>query len=317
MENSDILAALNADGYCLVRNVLSDQQVAALGRRLDEQAAGEQIRRVEPPHADPDRLVPEFTLDGSIVEVDGTGFEIGGTDDQRVSNLVNKGAVFRELASHPFVDSIAPAMIGSPYLLSFLGANISRTERSAQAIHNDQRYLPESMADRCWCLTLLWMLDDFTEQNGATRLISGSHEWNEDDLARRGALETIPAIGPAGSVLVMDSRLLHGAGANRTDRPRRVIGATYVPYFVRQVENFSLQVSPEALAAASPRLRELLGFRVQSLLGGVEGHFGVPTIKAGAEGEIESQPAVGFFVERPRSTTPPLAADGRELDRST
>jgi ectoine hydroxylase-related dioxygenase (phytanoyl-CoA dioxygenase family) len=115
------------------------------------------------------------------------------------------------------------------------------------------------------------MLDDFTEANGATRVVPGSHRFEDPMGYVRAGGATVAAEGAAGTALIFDGRLLHGTGANTSAAPRRGLIAYFCQPFVRQQENFMLSLDPALRAAASDELLALLGFRCWNTLGMVEG----------------------------------------------
>jgi ectoine hydroxylase-related dioxygenase (phytanoyl-CoA dioxygenase family) len=118
----------------------------------------------------------------------------------------------------------------------------------------------------------MWALDDFTEANGATRLVPGSHRW-EPDRQPDPATETVAAEMPAGSVMLYLGNLWHGGGANRTDQPRLGVILEYVVSWLRPQENHCLAVPRDVAATLSPRLQELLGYNIHPpFLGYVDGH---------------------------------------------
>jgi ectoine hydroxylase-related dioxygenase (phytanoyl-CoA dioxygenase family) len=105
----------------------------------------------------------------------------------------------------------------------------------------------------------MWALTDFTEANGATRLVPGSHLWDHaPDYGR--AYDTVPAEMAAGSVLVWHGSLWHGGGANATERRRYGIAMNYCAGWVRQQENQQLGLPLDTVASFEPRLQELCGF---------------------------------------------------------
>jgi ectoine hydroxylase-related dioxygenase (phytanoyl-CoA dioxygenase family) len=106
----------------------------------------------------------------------------------------------------------------------------------------------------------MWALDDFTEDNGATRFIPGSHRWV--DGRPDGDEEMVHAVMPAGSVLFYLGKLWHGGGANRTDRPRLGVILEYVAAWLRPQENHILAVPRETVAQMPERLQELLGYNI-------------------------------------------------------
>ncbi len=106
----------------------------------------------------------------------------------------------------------------------------------------------------------IWAGDDFTEANGATRIVVGSQQ-REDGL-RFGVEDSVPAEMGRGSVLFYSGSVYHGGGANTTDAHRRAINITYNVSFLRQEENQYLSV-PQATAATFPEpLQRLMGYRL-------------------------------------------------------
>ena len=180
-------------------------------------------------------------------------------------------------------------------------------------LHSDQGYVPLDISIPV-VANIMWMLDDFTEANGATRVVPGSH------LLRRHPDPTnrprsSAATGRAGSALVFDGRLWHGTGRNVTDRPRHGVLSYFARPFMRPQENCTLSIADDVLAVASPWLKELLGFRVWRSLGGVEGPFGrgtvdPATIERRSDGPDPSFDYVGTFVERPTNPIREMKPDG-------
>ncbi|MDQ1402702.1 MAG: hypothetical protein QOG03_1018, partial [Actinomycetota bacterium] len=106
----------------------------------------------------------------------------------------------------------------------------------------------------------MWALDDFTEENGATRLIPGSHTWVDRTPTKDDPI--VKAVMPAGSVIFYSGRIWHGGGANQTDRPRLGVILEYVSAWLRPQENHILAVPREVAAELPERLQELLGYNV-------------------------------------------------------
>jgi ectoine hydroxylase-related dioxygenase (phytanoyl-CoA dioxygenase family) len=225
-------------GYCVLERALSADAVAALGARVDEQAAGEVAA--------------------------GCGFVESGIN-QRIWMLPNKGRVFRDLALDPLVERMMGELLGPRFLLSSLTANIARPGGAPMRLHADQGYV-DFWTEKPLVANVLFMLDDFTERNGATRLVPGSHLNRQ--LRPYAPEETVPAEGPAGSVMVFDGRLFHGTGANLTDRDeRRAILAYHCRPFVRQQENFFLGLDPAIRRSERPAFLARLGFEIWAGLG--------------------------------------------------
>jgi ectoine hydroxylase-related dioxygenase (phytanoyl-CoA dioxygenase family) len=249
------LKELDEQGYCIVRDVLSKSEVAAVRSRLVEQAAGERARGVS-------------THDGGE-----------SRPNQRVWMLPNKGKIFRDLMLHPVIDTLMSHLLGPDYLLSSFTANIAHPGGEPMALHTDQGYAgfwtPVPIV-----ANIAWMLDDFTDDNGGTRIIPGSHvdqsytprsvHFAPTDSRYPTQEDTIAAEGKAGDILCFDGRIWHGTGANRTDRPRHALLSYHCRPFVRQQENFVMGLDPEVRQQERPALLNRLGFRIWAGLGRVE-----------------------------------------------
>jgi ectoine hydroxylase-related dioxygenase (phytanoyl-CoA dioxygenase family) len=247
---------LDAQGYCVVPDVLSAGEIKALKGRLVEQAEGERAR--------------------------GVAFRDGGPGlpNQRVWMLLNKGRVFRDLMLHPIIDALMGHLLGPDFLVSSFTANIAHPGGEPMVLHTDQGYVgfwtPKPVV-----ANIAWMLDDFTDANGGTRLVPGSH-LNSDATPRSSAYapsepanmptleDTIGAEGKAGSILCFDGRIWHGTGANRTQRPRHALLSYHCRPFIRQQENMVLGLDPAIRAAERPVLLNRLGFATWAGLGRVE-----------------------------------------------
>jgi hypothetical protein len=233
-------------GIARIADALSPEEAAALRERLVEQAAAEAAAGV-------------------------AFFDGGDGANQRVWNLPSKGVVFRDLLRHPVVRTFAR--------LSSHTANIAGPGGESMALHSDQGYAPRDIA-KPLAMNVMWMLNDFTEDNGATRLVPGSHRWTHEP-PRDEVVETVAGVGPAGTALVFDGRVWHGTGANTTADGRRYGVLTYFcrPW-LRPQENYTLSTHPDVLDELDDELQALLGLRVWRTLGGVEGPWGPGTPEA-------------------------------------
>ena len=239
---------LAEDGFCLLPNPLSPADFDALRDRLIELA--EQERQ------------------------DGTAFLYDG-GNQRVFGLLNKGTVFEQIVQHPAVCEVVEQLLGYNFLLSSVHANIAGPGGAPMNLHPDQTFARMPWPPYPFVANSMWMLDDFTEENGATRVMPGTHLLGRppDYAAGEGDAETVPVCGPAGTVMVFDGRLWHQTGANRTeDQLRHGILCYYCRGYIRQQENPFVSVLPEVHERATPVLRRLLGWEVyQGALGQTNG----------------------------------------------
>jgi len=150
----------------------------------------------------------------------------------------------------------------------------------AQPIHADDMVIPLGKPHAPIVCNSMWALTDFTEANGATRLVPGSHLQGNPEYG--GVYETVPAEMPKGSVLVWDGSLWHGGGANRTAERRTGVAMNYCAGFIRQQENQQLGLAPELVKAFPPRLQELVGYGVyQGLIGHIDKHSPAQLLNGG------------------------------------
>jgi ectoine hydroxylase-related dioxygenase (phytanoyl-CoA dioxygenase family) len=140
--------------------------------------------------------------------------------------------------------------------------------QGAQVLHYEQGIYPLPR-DRDVMISAIWALDDFTADNGATRVVPGSHL---RPAGKPDPAETVPAVMPAGSVLLFSGRLYHGGGANTSTRPRLGVVIDYLQPWLRPCEAHTLSADPAQVRGLPRRLQELLGFnQASSYLGFVNG----------------------------------------------
>lgn len=198
-----------------------------------------------------------------------TSFE--GRRTVRIYNLLRYGVPFDRVPVAEPVLSIAEQVLGEGLLLSSLSAITLAPGQEAQPLHSDSQQISLRRPHPCLMLNAFWVLTDFTEANGATRIVPGSHK-NPKPPKYGEAYDTIPAEAPAGSIVLFDSQLWHGGGANQTDQRRWAISSYYCAGWVRQQENLFLSIPVETARNLPPRLQELCGYGLyRGQYGHVEG----------------------------------------------
>lgn len=238
---SETLTALERNGYAVLPDVLDATELAVLRDNVDQVAAEERTA--------------------------GSAWYSNG--NQRIFNLLNRGRIFVDLIEHPTALGLAHAMLGPDTLLSSITANIAAPGNVPQLLHTDQQYVPEP-----WMypvtLNVVWILDDFTAENGGTRMVPRSHMLTRGPVTEN--IETVPLTGKAGGVALIDGRVWHGTGVNNTQAEyRRGIFAYYCSPFIRQQENVYRSLLPDIRSSLSPTARKLLGFDAWQGLGVVDG----------------------------------------------
>lgn len=144
----------------------------------------------------------------------------------RLSNLVNKGEVFDKLYTHPRLLAAVSHVLGPEIRLSSLNYRAAKPGQGLQKLHADWKK-PVSPGDFKVCNSI-WLLDDFRQKNGATRLVPGSHlSGKKPDETMEDAWKSHPdeilLEAPAGTAVIFNAHIWHGGTINRTDRSRRAI----------------------------------------------------------------------------------------------
>ncbi|HVT21462.1 MAG TPA: phytanoyl-CoA dioxygenase family protein [Mycobacteriales bacterium] len=211
--------------------------------------------------ADLDRLEHELGVVPS-----GNDFE--GARTLRIYNLLVHGELYQRIPVHESVLPVVEGVLDAGCLISSLSSIVICPEEKAQPIHSDDILIPLEKPHEPLVCNTMWAITDFTDANGATRLVPGSHL--KENPRYGGDYETVPAEMTKGSVLVWDGALWHGGGANRTDERRYGIAMNYCAGFIRQQENQQLGVPPELVRRFPTRLQQLIGYDVYN---GLIGHI--------------------------------------------
>ncbi len=184
-------------------------------------------------------------------------------------NLLAKGAAFAKMPVHASVLPIVERVLDPGCLLSGMTAMDIGPGEKPQPLHSDDLVMDLARPHRALMCTSIWALSDFTDANGATRLVPGTHKSDRGpDWSR--SYETIPCEMPAGSVLIFHGSLWHGGGGNRTGSEWRLgVNVQYCAGYIRTQQNHYLGIPRETLLGFPERLRELLGM---GLYKGIMGH---------------------------------------------
>ncbi len=190
--------------------------------------------------------------------------DFAGRATRRTGALVARCPTARELLQHPLILATTTGLLeGATTFHVHLTQTIAiGPGEPAQPIHRDQWAFdffpfPEGYDVQ---LNTIWALTDFSEANGATRVVPGSNRGDVDRLGSFDAADTVPAEMSRGSVLVYSGSVHHGGGANTTDGTRSGINLTYARSWLRQEENQYLSVPLEVARTLDDDLLRLLGY---------------------------------------------------------
>jgi len=232
------------EGFCILEDVISADHADALVADLERLERERGVR----PSSNP--------------------FE--GSRTVRIYNLLRFGPLYQEIPVHPAVLPVVEGVLDPGCLISSLSSIAIGPGESAQMIHSDDQLIPLPKPHVPIVCNTMWALTDFTEANGATRLVPGSHlRDHSPDVTKQ--YDSIAAGMRKGSVLVWNGSLWHGGGANRTDARRVGVAMNYCAGWVRQQENQQLGLPVETVRGFPARLRELVGYGVYNhLIGHIE-----------------------------------------------
>lgn len=180
----------------------------------------------------------------------------------RLANLVDKGAVFQRAIVLPAVTAGVGHVLGAEFKLSSLNARSADPHSSiGQPLHVDMGAIPDERG--YWVCNTVWMLDDFTPDNGATRMVPGSHRWGtrpQDVLEDPSAPhpDEVLLTGAAGTVAVMNAHLWHGGTANRSAAPRLAMHAFYCRRDKPQQQYQKRLLRADVQAGLTPAARAML-----------------------------------------------------------
>ena len=296
-DSQQLRGDLDQFGFCLVAEAAPVELIQRVHARISEQAELERVQGLTP-------------LDD---------VQVAGGDDgnQYVYMLLNKGQVFQELLTATLIRSLIAHVLGDEYLLSDFAAIITHPDNRQMGLHIDQWFLPTPAAAtdskiRAGSINrrnlhvgpphpaahpinppvvcnALWMVSDFTLDNGATRVVprshlSGCHPVGADPD------EAINVTGPAGTAIVFEGRTWHGADLNRSTGPRYAVSTYYCAPQLRQMANLTYGTRKEVIDAMPPELLPLLGFKPWGGYGAT-GDPGAALIQRGEDtlGELRSR----------------------------
>lgn len=214
------------------------------------------------------RIAAEFRPFLDLEGLDSAG-DFNGYKTLRISQIVARSPSSLPLLEHPLVLATADRFLLKNCLNyqfgSLTGIEILPGE-SEQRLHRDHNCYWKRFEGLEMQISALWALDDFTLENGATRVVLGSHRWPLDRLPTSED-RVVQAVMPRGSLLLYLGSTYHGGGANRSHAPRLALINTYSLGWLRQEENMYLSVPRELVETLPEQIRLLLGYRRHGLIG--------------------------------------------------
>jgi ectoine hydroxylase-related dioxygenase (phytanoyl-CoA dioxygenase family) len=194
-----------------------------------------------------------------------------GFASERVYALLAKAPSVARLVEHPAVIELLDQLLAPTYLLSANLAINVHPDETPQPFHADHASLPDSARTNTNGISVIWALDDFTADNGATEIIPRSHTWETETPGANP--DIVKVIMPAGSAVVFHGSLYHRGGANQSTTSRLAITPQYCQPWLRQLENMALAVPPDQAAQYSDQIQSMLGYSIRDpgFMGYVDG----------------------------------------------
>ena len=250
--SGEIMAALIRDGGAIVANQVPHVLVDKVAQELR----------------------PYFDEQGDKFQNDFNGYKT-----LRLGGILGISRTSAELIAHPRVMEVADAVL-RPNCASYRIGSCTAIEiypgEEAQVLHRDDSFYPIRIPNVEFQLSAMWALDDFTIENGATRVVPGSHKHRQEPNVDKG--DVLQAVMAKGSVLFYLGSTIHGGGANKSDSPRSGLINTYSLGWLRQEENHYLAIPREIADSYPEHVRRLMGYQTHGKFLGVypgdpDGHW--------------------------------------------
>ncbi len=234
---------LEEHGYCIIENAIEQDLI---------EEVRETVARLE-----------------TELDVQPRGNRAEGFATKRMYNLLGKDQAFWKLPIHGNVLPFPEYLLDDECILSGTTCMHIGPGEVHQGLHSDDGLVSVKRPRIPFMVTTIWAFTDFTDENGATRIVPGSHKFDHEP--RKGEkIEHIAAEMKAGSVLIVNGGTWHCGGANTTkDQWRLGISVQYCQGYLRQQQNQYYSLSPDDVRAMPKRLAALCGF---GLYKGIMGH---------------------------------------------
>lgn len=229
---NDNLIALQEKGWTIIPDAVDKNLAAQLGKEISE--AYKFCRSIQ-------------VKNGIAENTDGT-----------VHHLLCFEGPFLELLKQNYCGEIISAFFNSTYILNTYGGVINLPNKSSYVsnIHRDIR----TFYNIPMMMNMLVMLDDFTIENGATYLLSGSHLKDEKPGNDIFYKDSERAVGTAGSILLFNSYLWHAAGLNTTSKPRKALTLSFTRPFMKQQMDYPRFLGYERKSEFTDELKQIIGY---------------------------------------------------------
>ena len=301
-----VIEKLDLDGYTVIEGLLDPDELAVLRTAMETQFKRQRTAPYDPgdgpSHADDEAIetyVREMYSTAPASELDrvlrlmrynraknhGTPWPVpiervlknflprpeieGHGSTVYASSVPPTEPIFARLLEDPLLLQLARSVLGDDCVLSDMTFNSigPHTDNGAWHVDIPLGQLPEPLPELPLTLQSIWMVDDFTLENGATRVVPGSHKSRKKPQWKQGEMDGEVAItGSAGAMALWYSSLWHKPGQNITDTPRRAAICYFCRSWVKPYSDFRPLISAAQAEKMSPTLRYLLGFSSNAIV---------------------------------------------------
>lgn len=243
MLSKDEIEKLDRDGYLDLGQLMTTSEVLAVNQRIAE------LISKEGENAGSELFDSKYIRHPKEAGAD------------RLADLVNKGAIFDQFYTHPKILAAIEAVLGTQYKLSSLNYRAAKPGLGLQKLHVDYgNTVAEGGYKVC---NTIWLLDDFVENNGATRIVPGTHKSKvlpQDAMedAELAHPDEIKIIAQAGSVFIFNSHVWHGGTTNHTNNYRRSIHSYFCTTDQPQQLDQRSYITEATKARISPSAKKIL-----------------------------------------------------------
>ncbi|KAK3391283.1 phytanoyl-CoA dioxygenase [Podospora didyma] len=222
------------DGYVVIPNAFSEQEALEALAEIDR-------------------------LHGRAPQVGRNFFD--GYKTNRILALLGKTRVFDKFCLLPQVEALNDYFLDDDYLIYIMESITINPGEKAQTLHHDDAVTGLPRPRPHVTAATMIVLDDYTELNGATRVIPGSHKWDSNRFGQEH--EAVPVVCPRGSVIYFLGTTWHSGGANKSAKPRRAATIQYCQPYIRPLENLMIAIDPRrALSGEIPKkIVDMMGYR--------------------------------------------------------
>jgi len=190
------------------------------------------------------------------------GNDFNGYKTRRLGTILKLSTSSADILAHHQVMAVADGVLKrhcNRYRIGSSTAIEIWPGEEAQVMHRDDDFYPIRIPGVEYQMSAMVALDDFTVENGATRVVAGSHDMREIEDVKES--DIVQAVMQKGSILYYLGSTIHAGGANNSDKTRTGLITTYSLGWLRQEENHYLSIPRDVADSYPEQVRRLMGYQ--------------------------------------------------------